>query len=357
MTDIPGPYPQYSDIANGADLPLRSIAGTGLTVPVIGQSVRINDDDVPTASSGSDTTACPNRQPASNDDRFGKTAAHRLIDIRLNDGFSTDHKTGRPAINGGITFSDKTTVIARLGLSPEMASRDELMTRVFTRESLLATWEHYESQLVAAESVVLVVEGLAALFNSDLDNEVYFSSCVDQCLRTLSDLKKEGRIAGYGLVADHAEYCQRALIHGPWDTFILNHRYTLLEQWPLYNLLPECEESDTSVIVGHPFNTGVLRGRDSWNFRQPPDYVSARLENIRHICRLHEVPVEAAALQFPLGHRSVVSVLVNAKKHGANNIRRWLEFPITESLWDDLKLGGVMHEEAPVTSYRAVGRI
>ncbi len=313
---------------------MRPIPRTSVRVPVVGYSVREQ----------------ANSQAVST----GSAAAHELIDIRLNEHLEnspdTRHADSRRenTIAQPQPFANNTTIIARLGISPALANRDELMTRVFNREALLATWEHHEQQLSSAGAVLLVVEGLAALYNNDLDNEVYFSACIDQCLTTLSELKSEGRIAGYGLVADHAEYCQRALTHGPWDAFVLNHRYTLLEQWPLYNLLPMCVESDTSIIVGHPFNTGVLRGKESWNFQQPPDFVTARLENIRHICRLHEVPVEAAALQFPLGHPSVASVLVNKAKRDQATIRRWLQHPINESFWDDLKLGGVMHEEAPV---------
>ena len=72
--------------------------------------------------------------------------------------------------------------------------------------------------------------------------------------------------------------------------------------------------------------------------------------NIQHICQLHEVPVEAAALQFPLAHPAVASVVTNPTTHGIDQLLEWLNLPIRDSLWEDLKLGGVLHDEAPVPS-------
>lgn len=349
MTQAPGPYRQTVGFANHPTLSTRAITRANLQVPVIGQSIRSDPNNACAVLSANNTGKQTNLFATSGTSR-------QLIDIRVSEVATKLDNNPCSSATGQQPDAQQTTFIVRVGLSSALSNSGELATAVFKRDTLLAQWEQHERQLSAAGSVILVVEGLAALYNSDLDNEVYFTACIDSCLATLSDLKSEGRISGYGLVADHAEYCQRALLLGPWDIFVLNHRYTLLEQWPLYNLLPACAKADTSVIVGHPFNTGVLRGQNCWNFRDPPAYICARLENIRHICRLHDVPVEAAALQFPLGHSSVSSVLVDPLRHGEENLQRWLNYPIAESLWDDLKLGGVMHEEAPVTLSLAAGQ-
>lgn len=244
--------------------------------------------------------------------------------------------------------------MVRIGLAPGADSSDELQVHAFSYDSILNAVTQHEKQFGTDPIDMLVVEGLASLSQPDLHNELYFTVAMSETLRALNDLKADGRIRAFGMVADHAEYCQRAMLHGKWDLFVLNHRYTLLEQWPLFNLLPECEKAGTSIIVGHPFNSGILRGTKLWNFKAAPAFVEARMENIRHICQLHEVPVEAAALQFPLAHPCVVSVVSNPATHGISQLLDWLHYPIRESLWEDLKLGGVLHEEAPVPASSSI---
>ena len=212
----------------------------------------------------------------------------------------------------------------------------------------------------AGQSTIVLLDGCATLSRPDLNNELHFSVAMEGGLKALQELKCDGEIAAYGFVSDYAEYCQRALLAGDWDLFVLNHRYTLLEQWPLFNLLPECKASNTAIVVGNPFNSGVLRGEPSWNFSPPPDFVKARIENIAHVCALHQLPMEAAALQFPLAHPIVPSILVRAPSVAAQKqMYSWLHHPIPDSFWDDLKLAGVMHEEAPVPqqppNFKAVG--
>jgi len=244
----------------------------------------------------------------------------------------------------------QTPRMVRIGLTPGSGSIDELQVQAFSYDNILNAVTQHEERFGDDPIDILVVEGIASLGRPDLHNELYFTVAMSETLKALEELKADGRIRAYGMVADHAEYCQRALQHGHWDLFVLNHRYTLLEQWPLFNLLPACEKAGTSIIAGHPFNSGILRGTGQWNFKPAPAFVEARMVNIRHICQLHEVPLEAAALQFPLAHPVVVSVVTNPATHGIDQLHEWLNLPIRDSLWEDLKLGGVLHKEAPVPS-------
>src|SRR5206468_7872089 len=57
------------------------------------------------------------------------------------------------------------------------------------------------------------------------------------------------------------------------------------------------------------FNSGVLAGRESWNYRPAPPEIVNRVKKIRAICDSHQVPLVAAALQFPLAHPAVAAIL------------------------------------------------
>jgi D-threo-aldose 1-dehydrogenase len=79
-------------------------------------------------------------------------------------------------------------------------------------------------------------------------------------------------------------------------------RYTLLEQGPLDDLLPLCEKRGASIVVGGPLNSGILAGRDTWNYAPAPAEIVERVKRIQAVCDAHGVPLPAAAFQFPLAH-------------------------------------------------------
>jgi D-threo-aldose 1-dehydrogenase len=136
---------------------------------------------------------------------------------------------------------------------------------------------------------------------------------------------------------------------GQWDAFLLAGRYTLLEQAPLDDLLPKCLASGTSVVVGGPLNSGILAGRDTWNYAPAPAAVIARVKQIAAICDSHHVPLPAAALQFPLAHPAVAAIIPgprNAAEFTQN--LGLLNHKIPAALWSDLRQAGLLHPEAPV---------
>ena len=77
----------------------------------------------------------------------------------------------------------------------------------------------------------------------------------------------------------------------------------------------------TSIVVGGPLNSGILAGRDTWNYRTAPPEIVERVEAIRAVCDSHGVPLAAAALQFPLAHPAVAAIIPgprNADEFHAN---------------------------------------
>jgi D-threo-aldose 1-dehydrogenase len=74
-----------------------------------------------------------------------------------------------------------------------------------------------------------------------------------------------------------------------------------------------------------------------------------RCQRIAAVCARHDVPVKAAALQFPLGHPAVACVLTGVRTPDelTENLQAW-EFPIPASLWLDLKREGLLRDDAPV---------
>jgi D-threo-aldose 1-dehydrogenase len=166
--------------------------------------------------------------------------------------------------------------------------------------------------------------------------------------RALAKLRASGELGAIGIGVNEREVLLEAIEWGDWDVFLLAGRYTLLEQTPLDDLLPQCLRSGISVVIGAPFNTGVLAGRDTWNYRPAPPEIIGRVDAIRAICESHRVPLVAAALQFPLAHPAVAAILP-----GPRNVdelltnAQLLRYPIPPALWADLRDAGLLHPDAP----------
>lgn len=167
--------------------------------------------------------------------------------------------------------------------------------------------------------------------------------------QALDELRRNGDIKAIGLGVNEKEVCLEAMKHGDWDAFLLAGRYTLLEQNPLDDLLPACEKAGTSIILGGPFNSGILAGGDTWNYARAPEGIIQRAASIKEVCDQHKVPIAAAALQFPLAHAQVCSVIPGPRcRKEMSTIIDWFTLEIPLALWSDLKTAGLLHPQAPV---------
>ena len=155
----------------------------------------------------------------------------------------------------------------------------------------------------------------------------------DSGYRALERLRSSRQLAAIGIGVNEWEVLLEVIDWGDWDVFLLAGRYTLLEQTPLDHLLPQCLRSGISIVIGAPFNTGILAGRDTWNYRPAPPEIVGRMKMIKAICDSHRVPLVAAALQFPLAHPAVAAILPgprNVDEFEAN--AKLVQYPIPPRL-------------------------
>ena len=117
-------------------------------------------------------------------------------------------------------------------------------------------------------------------------------------------------------------------------------------------LLPLCERKGISVIIGGPYNSGILASDLSpgakYFYQDAPPEVLRSAKRIKSICDRHGVPLKAAALQFCLGHPSVVSVIPGARS--TTEVEENMEmagFEIPTCLWEELRSEGLIREEVP----------
>ena len=201
------------------------------------------------------------------------------------------------------------------------------------------------------------------------DPEGYLDEALDGAYRALDELRSAGVVGAIGVGSNfwqtHVEMAKR----GDFDCFLLAGRYSLLDQSSLAELLPLCESRGIAVIAAGVFNSGILTHPDpasiadvsldpgamgSWKESVTFDYEPASAEiidkaaRIKAVCDRHDVPLAAAAEQFPLHHPVVPCVLIGPRtaEHVSIN-NEWLRHPIPDDLWAELKHEGLLPEAAP----------
>ena len=167
--------------------------------------------------------------------------------------------------------------------------------------------------------------------------------------RALDALRASGAVTAIGAGVNEWQPCARLLALADPDLFLLAGRYTLLEQEPLDTLFPQCTKRGAGIVLGGPYNSGVLAGKDSFDYDKVPQSVATRVRALKRVCVAHDVDLRAAALQFVLAHPLVVSVIPGAARAAeVEENARLLAQPIPPALWAALRAERLLHPGAPV---------
>jgi D-threo-aldose 1-dehydrogenase len=173
--------------------------------------------------------------------------------------------------------------------------------------------------------------------------------------RAMRELRDSGTVRAIGLGVNEWEVCVELLGRCEFDCVLLAGRYTLLEQPALETLLPLCEQRRVSILCGGPFNSGVLAAgsragaKTHYNYAAPPPAVLERVTRLERLCADFSVPLQAAALQFPLAHPQVASVVAGcANGTEARHCAAMYSHPVPPEFWRALRERGLVDARAPL---------
>jgi D-threo-aldose 1-dehydrogenase len=208
----------------------------------------------------------------------------------------------------------------------------------------------------------LGIDTIDVLFAHDVDIFTHGSKeASDRRIRELMEggyhalvkLREEGTVKAIGAGINEWQVAETLAHAGDFDLFLLAGRYTLLEQEALTSFLPYCVERKIGVVLGGPYNSGILatgpRAGAYYNYEPAPPAILDRVARIERVCASHGVKLVEAALKFPLGHPQVVSVIPGGQ--APQEVTRNAEImgaKIPAALWSDLKGEGLLREDAPV---------
>lgn len=212
----------------------------------------------------------------------------------------------------------------------------------FTRDGILRSFEDSLERLK--------LERIDILHIHDADD--HYPQAVSQAYPTLVSLKEQGVIRAIGAGMNQWQMLARWAREAHLDCFLLAGRYTLLDQSALSELLPLCLEKRVNVILGGPYNSGILAtgsgGRGHFDYDAAPSDIIEKTRRIEEVSALYRVPLKAAALQFPLGHPAVAAVIPGARSAAEvhENVAM-MAHPVPPDFWRELRAKGLISQDAP----------
>ncbi|HYX01585.1 MAG TPA: aldo/keto reductase [Reyranella sp.] len=224
----------------------------------------------------------------------------------------------------------------------------------YTYDGVMRSLEHSHLRLGIARIDIVLVHDVDFWTIKDralLDQR--FKTVMDSGFKALDELRKAGVIGAIGVGINEADTSLRFIKAGDFDCMLLAGRYTLLEQGALADFLPECLKRQVSVILGGPYNSGILAGNvkpgATHDYTPAPSPLIDKAQKIEAVCRRHGVELGAAAMQFPLAHPALCSVIPGALsiQEVEQNVAR-LQAKIPAELWAELKHEKLLEPDAPV---------
>ena len=180
------------------------------------------------------------------------------------------------------------------------------------------------------------------------DAENHIPQAINVAYPVLADLKRQGIIKAIGIGINFCDVAIEIMKSVDLDIVLLAGRYTLLDQSAQNKLLPYALERKVDITIGGVFNSGVLadpKPGATFEYLPASDEIIKKAQDIGTFLSKQGIPLTAAALQFPLRHPAVTSVLTgsrNSKELLANMADFDLELP--EDIWNQLEEAGLIEK-------------
>ena len=274
------------------------------------------------------------------------------------------NEMAQSAIEQGLNFFDTAPHYGRgiaedrLGKALEGVSREKYI--MASKVGRVVTPEGEEYLDFSRDGIFRSLEGILRRLKIDHvdilhlhDPEQHYHQALTEGFPALAELREQGVIKAVGAGMNSWEMLVDFAREADFDCFLLAGHYTLLDQDALAEFLPVCHKKGISVFMAGILNTGILATGAvpgaKYRYREASPEIMQKVARIETVCRRYDVPLNAAATQFPLGHPAVTAVVVGAdtKEHIAAN-RAALERFVPDEFWQMLRAEGLLDDTVPV---------
>ncbi|TWI69737.1 D-threo-aldose 1-dehydrogenase [Pseudoduganella lurida] len=276
---------------------------------------------------------------------YGYTLSERRLGAALRDRARDDYVVSTKV--GRLMVPDDTVQPGDSGWAAPLPFRPQFD---YTHDGILRSHEGSLQRLGLDRIDILYVHDIGRVTHGARHAHYWHQLTEGGGFRALLRLRDEGAVRAIGLGVNEWEVVADALDVCDIDCALLAGRYTLLEQGALA-LLDHCAARGVGIVIGGPFNSGILAGVRKFDYADAPDAVIARADALAAACRDFDVPLPAAALQFPMAHPAVVSCIPGAQN--PEQLRQnaaWFAAPIPADVWQALARDGLIDPHAPLPS-------
>jgi D-threo-aldose 1-dehydrogenase len=198
----------------------------------------------------------------------------------------------------------------------------------FSREAILRSHEESLKRMKVDRVDILLIH----------DPDDHWEDAIRFAYPAIHRLREEGTVKAIGAGMNQWQMLKRFAEEGDFDCFLLAGRYTLLDRTAEPEFLPVCERKGTSILIGGPYNSGILAGGTTFNYAPAPAEMLERVARMRRVCDSYGVDLKAAALQFPFRHPAVAATIPGARTAVEldQNVQL-LQTEIPSELWKSLE--------------------
>ncbi len=224
----------------------------------------------------------------------------------------------------------------------------------YSYDGIMRAFEDSQQRLGISRIDLLLIHDLDFWHHAtETKVQAYLAQLFTSGFRALAELRDAGIIRGIGAGINEMGMMPRFLDLVDLDFFLVALPYTLLDQAVLDDEFPRCVSRKIGFVIGAVFASGILATgavpEAKYRYSDALPEVLDRVRRMQAVCARHGVPLAAAALQFPLGHPSVASVIPGAL-NADQVVRNVANFrtDIPAALWEELKHEGLLRADAPV---------
>lgn len=173
------------------------------------------------------------------------------------------------------------------------------------------------------------------------DPEDHMDTAIEEAVPALVELREQRVLGAIGAGMNYVEPLRRFVAETDVDVVMVAGRWTLVDQ-RAEPLLRECAAANVAVVAAAPFNSGLLARAEPaddayFDYDLAPPDVLAVARACADACRAHGTELPAAALQFPLRHPAVASVVTGMRTpQQVHAGAAWMSARIDARLWEQL---------------------
>jgi D-threo-aldose 1-dehydrogenase len=224
------------------------------------------------------------------------------------------------------------------GVLAEFADADTTVEPVFDY-SAKGIRRSFEESLVR-----LGVDRIDVALIHDADDRI--DEAIKFAYPELEKMRSEGLVSTIGVGMNYCPPTVKAVVETDIDIVLIAGRYSLLDQSSQDQLFKETMKRKVSVMIGGVYNSGILANPvagATFHYAPASDEIIAKAQKIRDLLATFNVSLTAAAIQFPLRHPAVTTVLTGSRsaKELLANIADF-DSDVPQEAWAALESAGLI---------------